>query len=273
MGFFAKLLPLAFLSVFAAACADGNALQWMADKDTSEGRQDKIDFAFIEGNCGLVIQMLAPHEGYLSAKQLYQYNNAILSCSGFNLVDSISVILNKDGGSNDPFKIIQSLMGTDNITADRVTELKDSYGKILKSCTGNIDENMKTVCGMTAAADTVLAVTDVALRLTGAESINATKEGLTEAVAGKTPDEITAAVEGSINEGAISLEELGKDLGLVLDASGVIADMAESNVDFSKDLEKFTDDIKDPSTGSITPSSLSSYIYSQFTSGNGGGSI
>ncbi len=269
MKFRAGLLSLIFISMFVQACADGNALEWMTDKNTSDARQDKIDFAFIEGNCAYVIQMLAPHEGYLSGTELYQYNNALLACSGFSLVNSLGVILDKNGGSSDPFEIIQSLMGTDNLTSSKISELQASYGKILGSCTGSLDAGMKTVCGMAAAADTVLAVSDVALRLSGAESLNATKEGITQAIGGKTAQEIQEAVDASLNDGALSLDRLNSDLNSVMDASSAIADMAESSVDFSEDLDKLANDIKDQASGVITSSSLSDYIYSQFAGGGG----
>lgn len=263
MKFRAGFLSLIFISMFVQACADGNALEWAADKNASDAVQDKIDFAFIEGNCDYVIEMLAPREGYLSDTELYQYNNALLACSGFSLVNSLGVILDKNG-SSDPFEIIQSLMGTDNLTSYRISELQASYDKILGSCTGNTDVGMKTVCGMTAAADTVLAVSAVALRLSGVESLDATKEGITHAIGDRTPEQIEVEVDDSL------IDRLNRDLDSVVGASSAIADMAESSVDFSRDLDKLANDVKDQTKNAITSSSLSNYIYSQFS---GGGSL
>lgn len=262
-------LQVLLLSLFISGCG-GNALEWMADENSTDAKKDKIDFAFVEGNCSYVIMMLEPHVGFLSETELYQYNNAVLACSGFSIVDSINVILDKDAvTANDPFVTIQEFMGTDTLTDEKIAELKGSYDKVLQSCTGTLSEDMQTVCGMTAAAHSVLAVSEVALNLSGADSITASKDGITSAIGGKGLSEISSAVDSSVNSGAISMDGLNNDLALITSASVAISNMAEGNIEFSSDLEKFSNDLKDSSTGTITSSSFSNYIFSQFRD-NGG---
>lgn len=254
---------LSVLVLFTVSCGD-NLFEGISDKNSSEAKRDELDFAFIEGNCSFIVSELGKKEPNLNAIERYQYSNAVLACSGFDLVNSLGSLLDKNG-SKDPFDLIQNLMGTSILSQTKIDELQASYGKVLSSCANFdiLDSNMKTVCGMAAAADTVLTVSDLALKISGSESIDATKEGLTSALNGKSESEIQDAVNKEIGNGNMDLDSLSNNLDTISGAAGIIAEQAGGEVEFSKELDKFTDDLTDEN-GNITSGSLANYISSQF---------
>lgn len=267
---FIKYIPMLIISLFAVSCGDFNALEWGANEKTTEAKIDKLGFAFIEGNCQYIIDELGPREAYLNETEKYQYSNAVLACSGFDLLGSLNVLLDKgSGGSTDPYAVIQGLVGTSNVNKDKVKELKDSYAKVLNSgtCDG-ATSNLAAVCGMAAAADTVLSVADVALNLSCPNpedkecSVDITEKGIKEIVAGKSQEEIRAAVDKSIDNKTISTANLTSNLGVLTNSSSEIASMAggDSNK-FSNELDKLNSQIS--VNGQVNNQSLADYIYKE----------
>lgn len=258
---------LLFVSVaaglLAVSCADG-LYGDISDKNTKEALRDKGDFAFIQGNCRQYISMYEQKAdaNLLSSSELYKYNNSLLACSGFDLVGSLSGLLGAGGLTGDPFGIIQNLMGTSALSAEESARLKESYGKILKTCqpAEALTENLKTVCGMTAAADTVRLLGDVALNVSGNPQIGIDEAGMKEAIAGKSETEITKGVTDTFGG---DLSGISSNLELISGAADTIQQQAGGGVDISKSLSDFTSELKD-SSGQITETSLTAYINGKF---------
>ncbi len=254
-----KYIVILFISIIAVSCGNFNALEWSTNKETTEAERDKLDFAFIEGNCQYVIEMLEPNKDYLTDIELYQYSNAVMACSGFDLLNSLTVILDENAVSDDPYAMIQSFMGTSTINNEKIIELKANYSKVLSNCNNNLSNEMQILCGMTAAADSILDVSQVALTLSGEENIEMTEEGMKKVIGGRTLDEIQNAVTTS----KINIDSIDTNIDTVSNSSVAIENMA-GNIDFSKELDQFTQEIRDSSTGTVTESSLSNYILNQF---------
>lgn len=249
------------LSFCALSCSD-SLYGSTADKNTKEAKLDDTDFAFIQGNCQLVINAYdaRAEAGTLSSTELYKYNNSLLACSGFDLVSSVSGIFGVGNLAGDPFDIIQGFMGTDTLTKEESAKLKATYDKILKSCVpvDKLPADMQTVCGMTAASDTVRALGDVALDLSGTGSVNLDSAGMTSAISGKT----TTDISGSVNSSGVSIDELNRNLGLIGAASSAIAGQSGNN-DVSDQFDKFSKDLVD-TNGNVTNDSLSNYLAGKF---------
>ncbi len=267
-----KHILLVLVSFTVISCAEGNVLEWATDKNTTEARKDKLDFAFIQGNCQYVINMLAPYDGMLSGTELYQYSNAILACSGFDVLESLNIILDEYSVASGPFNLIQSLMGTSVLTAENIKNLKDQYSKVINNCStsyGTMTSEMDMICGLAAAADTVATISEIALALSGGESITATEEGIKQIVTGKTKEEITQAVDNAVATGSANLGNLSKNLDIITTSSESITAIAGGNIQLSLELDKFTKDVSDTS-GEVTNASLSSYINDKFRNNIGG---
>lgn len=254
-----KYIALMFVSVVIISCGDFNALEWSTNKKTTEAERDKLDFAFIEGNCQYVIEMLEPNKDHLTGIELYQYSNAVMACSGFDLLNSLTFVLDENTSTDDPYAMIQSFMGTSTVNNEKIAELKANYSKVLSNCNNNVSNEMQVLCGMTAAADSILDVSQVALTLSGEESIEMTEEGMKKIIEGKTIDEIQNAVTSS----KVNVDLIDSNIDTVSNSSVAIENMA-GNIDFSKELDTFTQEIRDSNTGSVTESSLSNYILNQF---------
>lgn len=277
---FIKYIPMLIISFFVVSCGDFNALEWGANEKTTEAKTDKLGFAFIEGNCQYIIDELEPRAAYLNETEKYQYSNAVLACSGFDLLGSLNVLLDKStGGKVDPYGTIQSLIGTSSVNKDKVKELKDSYAKVLSSGTCNgATSDLAVVCGMAAAADTVLSVADVALNLTCPnpddkenckDSVDITEAGMKEIVAGKSQEEIKAAVDKSITNNTITTSGLSGNLDVLTSSSGAMASMVgDGNTNkFSKQLDELKNTIsttdKDAGKQVVSSDSLASYIFTE----------
>lgn len=249
------------LSFCALSCSD-SLYGTSADKNTKEAKLDATDFAFIQGNCQLVINAYdaRAESGTLSPTELYKYNNSLLACSGFDLVSSVSGIFGVGNLAGDPFDIIQGFMGTDTLTKEESAKLKATYDKILKSCApiDKLPTDMKTVCGMAAASDTVRSLGDVALNISGSGSVNLDSAGMTNAIGGQTYDGILAGVENS----RVNIPDLNRNLSLIGAASSAIVGQSGNN-DISDQFDKFSKDLVDES-GKVTNGSLSKYLAGKF---------
>lgn len=247
------------LSLFVVSCGEsiyGDA----SNRWTNQAKTDSLDFAYIQGNCQLVIDKLeqAADANQLSSKELYKYNNSLLACSGFDLVGSLGDLLGSSGGSTDPFDMIQQLMGTDLLTPEESKKLEETYGKILKTCTPmeNLSEDMQTICGMTAASDTVRILGDIAMSVSGQGSVGLDKNGMENAIKGNESN-----IAGSITDE--QADAIGKNLGFVSGAADTIDKQTGGGLDISNNLDKFTKDLADEN-GQVTGDSLGKYLEGQF---------
>lgn len=237
------------------------------DKNSSEAEDYEIKKAFREGDCDYVVEKLEPRKDIFSDEEKYMYNNSVLACSGFSITDNLGDIFDKSSNKT-PFEMIQNLMGKDKqLTATKIDELSTRYEKILNNCKDpdRLDDKTKTVCGITAAADTVLAVSKVALEFLpdpgeGKEkTIPTTVEGIKKAVEGQSEEQIIEKVKSA----EVDIPRLSNNIELIMDTSKVISDQA--NVSFSDDLEVFYTDMKGGNpNGSFTADTLSKYIEDKF---------
>lgn len=251
------------LSLFVVSCGE-SIYGDVSNRWTNQAKKDALDFAFIQDNCQLVINQLeqSADANRLGAKDLYKYNNSLLACSGFNLVGMFEGLLGgSGGGSTDPFDMIQKLMGTDLLTPEESAKLKDSYGKILKTCEPmeNLTEEMKTICGMTAASDTVRILGDIAMDLSGNGEISLDADSMGNAIKGKTEEEILK----SIQDKAGSMDDINRNLGVVNGAAESLDKQTGGSLDIANNLDQFTKDLAGED-GVVTEDSLNKYLNGQF---------
>lgn len=118
---------------------------------------------------------------------------------------------------------------------------------------------MQTICGMAAAADTVRALGDIALNISGSDRVNIDSDGMKSVISGKNTETIAGGVAGS----GVSIEELNRNISMVAAASSVIAGKSGNN-DISDQFDKFSKELVDGTTGQISVNSLSNYLAGKF---------
>ncbi|MDE7169259.1 MAG: hypothetical protein K2N67_03585 [Mucispirillum sp.] len=256
---------LSAISVLLAAC-DDSVYESVSDTNTKAAKTDAIDFAFIKGNCSKVVEyyenMIAAG-AVLDSRQLYLYNNSVMACSGFDIINGIDLLLNSSG-SNDVYGIVSGLIGANTLNYGSIENLKLSYEKTLSNCTGDLDADMVTVCGMAAAVDSILDVAAIAMGITGANEIELTEQGLADAISGVDEITLQQGVENYINGqgGDNFLNDFNTKLDLIEGASSSIGSSLGDD-SFTSDLGELTRELRDGS-GQVTSESLSDYINSKF---------
>ena len=254
MKFRRYLLCCLFISALICGCDD---------KNSSEAEDYELQKTFREGNCDYVKAKLEPRESYLSEDETYMYNSCLLKDSGFSFINSLDVIFDNNGKTKDPLTVIQSVMGTDTLDKEKIAEQKKAYKEILDNCGENLNDNMKKICGMTAAADTVIAVSEVALALSGGDTLPASLDGIKAAVEKVEAMEKVEAVNEIKTKIAdakvvVDVDRLGKNLTLIEGASSVIE--SQMNVNFTDELKDFSNNIKEKGD-QVTTDTFIGYIW------------
>lgn len=264
MKFRGYILCCLFISALICGCDDQNS---------SEAEDYEIQKAFRENDCDYVKTKLGEREEKyllegksLSEDESYMYNSCLLKDSGFSFINSLDVIFDNNGQAKDPLTIIQSVMGTDTLNKDTIKDQKEKYEKILKNCNDpdNLDDNMKKICGMTAAADTVIAVSEVALALSGGDTLPASLDGIKAAVEKveamekvEAVNEIKTKIKDA--EVVVDLDRLGRNLTLIEGASSVIE--SQMNVNFTDELDNFSKSINGGENSTVTTDTFIGYIW------------
>lgn len=266
---FAVVICGAFLF---AGCDGGNLFSGSSDKSSDAAKTDENDFNFITGNCSAVIANLEnkmANGGALSSTENYQYSNAVLECSGFDMVNGINNIF--VNGSSDIYGAISGLFGTNVVDQSKIKELTGQYDKVLATCDtlprdeqGNlIDKNMSTLCGLAATSNTILEVSDIIMSVPGGPtSVVISETGMSDALNGVDGAVLGQGVADYVagNGGDQFLNDLDKNLGYVEGAASDIGSQV-NDPNFSNTLNDFTGGIRD-SSGALTSDSLANYINS-----------
>lgn len=265
------LIMLCFVGLVTASCGD-NLFDGLENKHSSEADSAELDFAYIQGNCQEVKDLLKPkiESSDYTTDDLYMYNCAVLACSGFNVVKSFDALFNSDVSSSDiPFVALQSIMGVDEIDKKKSKKLAKAYNEVLDSCQDPIhtNDNTKIICGMTASAKTILDIGDLVRVFTNQDSVTITKDGITGAMKGI--DLMTVLLPllmgGTI---PIDMDEMNNNIDLIKVASEALNKEAGGNVSISDELDTFVDGLRDQNDPDkkITTLSLVMYMVSTFTS-------
>lgn len=267
---FQIFITLLFGTFILAGCDGGNLFSGSSDKSTNEAQTDGNDFNFITGKCAEVVAYLESKKASgiaLNDIETYQYSNAVLECSGFNMINGLDSILTN--GSTDVYGTIASLFGTNVVDQSKIAELSGQYDKVLATCDSLpkdaqgqlIDKNMSTLCGLAATSNTILEISDIVMSVPGGPtSVVISETGMSDALTGVNSTDLETGVQDYVNAngGDQYLTDLDKNLGYVEGAAADIGSQLNAP-DFSNTLNEFTGGIKD-TTGTITSGSLSSYI-------------
>ena len=253
-------LALGLISLITAC---GESIYSGAENKTNNTAwHDKGDFAFIEGKCQEYIDMYQSKADQLKGDELYKYNVSLLSCSGLNVVNSLSSIFGT-GDSKDPFSLIQGFMGVDSFTPEESRKLEESYKKILDTCSpmDSLNPSLQTICGMTAAADTIRMMGDVALKVSGGDSVSIDSDNMSKVFEGQNKDTIMSGVKTALNDNTTSIN---RNIEIISGASKTIEEQTKIS-DFSSNLNKFVGEVKGgQGKTDVTLDSLSSYLESKF---------
>lgn len=269
-----KKLQILGIVVFGAflfaGCDGGNLFSGSSDKSSDAAKTDENDFNFITGKCAEVVAYLESKKNSgiaLTSTENYQYSNAVLECSGFNMINGINSIFTN--GSGDIYGIISDLFGTNTVDPSKIKDLTGQYDKVLATCDtlprdeqGQIiDKNMASLCGLAAASNTILEVSDIIMSVPGGPtSVEISETGMSNALNGVNGTDLNQGVADYVtgNGGDQFLNDLDKNLGYVEGAASEIGNQL-NDPNFSNTLNDFTGGIKD-ANGSITSDSLANYI-------------
>lgn len=267
-----KLLPfITIILLFISGCGE-SIYDGAADKSTSAAVTDQLDFDLIRGSCQSVINHYDNQVSsniILNDDDLYKYVSALLSCSGFNIVNGIDSIL-IDGGS-DIYKTAGALMGITVIDMNKSASLQSSYDKAIKVCFDRRTEleknNLKltetntTLCGLAGMMGSIVNVTAMMLNTSGggANTLELSQTGF-ENFAQNEMDGTLAAqgLASYLKEKNDFIMYLDNGLILGEDGATAIGTLMGQN-DFSNVLKDLSTKLRD-SSGAITETSLLEYL-------------
>lgn len=251
------LIAISLLAISLSGC-DESIWAGASNKNTSQAITDEIDFAFITGDCQKVVSYydnIKAHGGSLNSREANMYSNALLACSGFDLVSGIDKILGS-GDTSDIYGTISSIMGTSNVDKGTVDKLKDQYDKVLDNCNSfnPLPESMVTTCGLAATSSTVADLADILLGTGVTSNIELTQAGMNKVIedAKKHGTSITNSVDSFVSDPS-ALENLNKNIEYIEKVSSVVGGSGGG-------FDEIVSQIKDSKTGKVTAESLKDFI-------------
>lgn len=266
------LLPfITLILVFISGCGE-SIYEGAADTTTSAAVTDQLDFDLISGSCQSVINYYdnqITSKTVLSDNDLYKYVSALLSCSGFNVVNGIDSIVTN--GGSDIYKTAGALMGVTKIDMNTSASLQSSYDKAIKACFDRKTELLKnnltlnetnmTLCGLAGMMGSIVNMSAMMLNTSGggANILELSQTGF-ENFAQNEMDGTLAAqgLASYLKEKNDFLMYLDNGLILGEDGAATIGTLMGQN-DFANVLKDLSGKLRD-SSGVITETSLLEYL-------------
>ncbi len=269
-----KATLLSFITIillFFSGCGE-SIYEGAADKSTSAAVIDQLDFDLIRGTCQSVINHYDSQlsgDIVLSDDDLYKYVSALLSCSGFNVVNGIDSILTN--GGSDIYKTAGALMGVNVIDMNLSASLQSSYDKAIKACfdrrtellkdNNKLNETNMALCGLAGMMGSIVNMSAMMLNTSGggANTLEFSQTGF-ENFAQTEMDGALAA------QGLASYLKEKNDFLMYLDNGLVLGDDGATTIgtlmgqnDFANVLKDLSTKLRD-SSGAITEASLLEYL-------------
>ncbi len=147
------------------------------DKSVSVAKQDTLDYDFINGNYGAVVNHFDAKD--ISGKELnnneaYMYLSSILGTGGFNVLNGIDAFTNNNG-SQDIYSVAGKMIGVTKLTSQEIdtkvtifqkaSTICNNRGAIIDGQLSITDVNVSTLCTFTGMIGTTVNLSSLVSQL------------------------------------------------------------------------------------------------------------
>lgn len=168
------------------------------DRKAKEAQQDALDFDFINGNYGKIVDYYNSIDNTaksLNDRETYMFLNSLLGLGGFNVLNGLDAFTNNQNGSASPdvYSSAGAMIGISNISKEELKVKTSIFNQAVVICNnkggrdmqGNLvitDENIATLCKFTGLIGTTMNVSGIISNLTTNNSLEISQQGFQKAL-------------------------------------------------------------------------------------------
>lgn len=195
--FIIKIIFFSSLMISITAC---NSNLFVSGESSGLLDDMETDIAYITDNCEQVIANLENDAAIdkLTAFEKYQYVTSELACSGFDISRALSETISTNPDLQ-PLDIMYPLIGIKQYTTIGITNLFDTYDKIMFQCLDRMDDKLQVVCTLSATVINTISVTKTVMQLLEVSKLNANFAMMQEQLKGKNPLGATLTIYPSLS--------------------------------------------------------------------------
>lgn len=167
------------------------------DRTAKEAQQDALDFDFINGNYGKIVDYYNSIDNTaksLNDRETYMFLNSLLGLGGFNVLNGLDAFANNQNGSASPdvYSSAGAMIGISNISKEELKVKTSIFNQAVVICDNKgihsngvfsiSDENIATLCKFTGLIGTTMNVSGIISNLTTNNSLEISQQGFQNAL-------------------------------------------------------------------------------------------